>query len=145
MGWSKRKATHFESLGAKLAVLGVIFLVNVSVFLDNTTLVVQPGPILEPVGSQIELNCKVSNGFRVEWVVIYRGGYYQSPLTLKSIGFETESSTARNRQPPLYFTGTVEKNQSTVFCEALSVTLRNFRYSCIGERFPVILYGKHSV
>ena len=59
---------------------------------------------------------------------------------LSSRGIETEVSSAENHEPTLTISGTVENNQTTVQCRAVSVSQPLQR--CDGDVVTMTFYGK---
>ena len=84
--------------------------------------------MLAPVGTQVELTCRVAMGYRIVWIVGIPGvgevDTEQSGVisVLSSRGIETEVSSAQKREPTLNISGTVGNNQTTVQCRAVNVT-----------------------
>ena len=98
------------------------FFTNIGIeFLDQPL----PGPILSPIGTQLELNCTVNQEFRQIWTVRLPGMrdpvFSSDPLAvplLNAHGIQVQVSSPRTSQ--LVFTGTV-KVQATVWCAALTI------------------------
>ena len=111
-----------------------------SIFLE------QPEPVLTPVGTQVELTCRVAIGYRIVWIVgiSERGSINAEELgaifALSSRGIETEISSAENREPTLTISGTVENNQITVQCRAVNIT--DIIQRCDGDVATIAFYGK---
>ena len=86
----------------------------------ETIFLEQPEPVLAPLGTQVELTCRVAMGYRIVWTIgIPEGGEVDTEgsgvtSALSSRGIETEVSSAENREPALNISGTVENNQTTV-------------------------------
>ena len=76
----------------------------------------QPQPVLTPLGTQVELTCRVAIGYRIMWIVGIPGvGEVNTEESgaisgLSSRSIETEVSSAENREPTLTISGTVENN-----------------------------------
>ena len=102
--------------------------------------------MLAPLGTQVELTCRVAMGYRIVWVVGIpgvgevdtEGSGVISELSLR--GIETEVSSAENREPILTISGTVENNQTTVQCRAVNVSTILQRYD--GDVVTMTFYGK---
>lgn len=109
----------------------------------------QPEPVvMAPVGTQIELTCRVSMGYRTVWGVQLPGGTsvvaVETPALIANLlsrGIVTELSTAENRNTPLIIGGTVEINQTTVQC--LAVNLSDEFMRCDGKEATVTFYGQY--
>ena len=99
-----------------------------------------------PVGTQVELTCRVAMGYRIVWVVGIPGvGEFTAIESgtisaLSSRGIETEVYSAENREPTLTISGTVENNQTTVQCRAVNVS--NIFQRCEGDVVTMTFYGK---
>ena len=105
----------------------------------------QPEPVLAPLGTQVELTCRVAMGNRIVWIVGIPGGGdleagSDAISALSSRGIETEVSSAENREPTLNISGTVENNKTTVQCTAVNIT--NIFQRCDGDVVTIIFYGK---
>lgn len=97
----------------------------------------QPEPVIAPIGSRLELTCRVATGQRVVWQIqISRGGgspvLIESPNALEfvmsaSIGFETEISSVQNPEPPLFINGIVGSENITVKCISVDIMVYNDR------------------
>ena len=102
--------------------------------------------MLEPVGAQVELTCKVAMGYRIWWIVGIPGvGVVTTEESgaisaLSSRGIETEVSSAENRELTLTISGTVENNQTTVQCRAVNIS--NFFQRCDSDMVTMTFYGK---
>ena len=101
--------------------------------------------MLAPVGTQVELTCRVAMGYRVVWIVGIPGvGEVNAEESgvisqLSSRGIETEVSSAENLEPTLTISGTVENNQTTVQCRAANInSLQRFD----GDEATMTFYGK---
>ena len=111
-----------------------------SIFLE------QPEPVLTPLGTQVELTCRVAMGYRIVWIVgiSERGSINAEELgaifALSSRGIETEVSSAENREPTLNISGTVENNSTTVQCRAVNIT--DIIQRCDGDVATIAFYGK---
>ena len=112
----------------------------------ETIFLEQPEPVLAPLGTQVELTCRVAMGYRVVWNVGVPG---RTVITteesgiisaLLSRGIETEGSSAENREPTLTISGTAENNQTTVQCRAVNVT--NIFQRCDSDVVTMTFYGK---
>ena len=107
---------------------------------------VQPEPVLAPLGTQVEITCRVVMGYRIVWIIGISGvGEATNELSevitaLSSRGIETEVSSAENHEPTLTISGTVENNQTTVKCRA--VNLRNILQRSEGDMVIMTFYGK---
>ena len=88
----------------------------------------QPQPVLTPLGTQVEVTCRVTIGYRIVWIVGVPGVVMVNTEEsgaisyLCSRGIKTEVSSAENREPTLTISGTVENNQTTVQCRAVNVS-----------------------
>ena len=106
----------------------------------------QPQSLLAPVGTQVEVTCRVAMGYRIVWIVVIPGvGEVNTEESgaisaLSSRGIETEISSAENREPTLTITGTVEVNQLTLQCRAVNVS-DSFQRSD-GDVVIMTFYGK---
>ena len=102
--------------------------------------------MLAPLGTQVELTCRVAMRYRIVWIVGVPGvGVViametESISALSSRGIETEVSSAENREPTLTISGTVENNQTTVQCRAVNVS--NIFQRCDGDVVTMTFYGK---
>ena len=102
--------------------------------------------MLAPLGTQVELTCRVAMGYRIVWIVgipgvgevVTEGSGAISALS--SRGIETEVSSEVNREPTLTVCGTVDSNQTTVQCRAVNVS--NFFQRCDGDVVTMTFYGK---
>ena len=102
--------------------------------------------MLAPLGTQVELTCRVAMGYRIVWIVGIpgvgevdtEGSGVISELSLR--GIETEVSSAENREPTLTISGTVENNQTTVQCRAVNVS--TILQRCEGDVVTMTFYGK---
>ena len=112
----------------------------------ETIFLEQPEPVLAPLGTQVELTCRVAMGYRIVWIVGLPGaGEVNAEETgavseLSSRGIETEVSSAENREPTLTISGTVENNLTTVQCRAVNVS--NFFQRSDGDVVTMSFYGK---
>ena len=106
----------------------------------------QPEPVLAPLGTQVELTCRVAMGYRIVWIVgISEGGLINAEelgviSALSSRGIKTEVSSAENREPTLNISGTVENNNTTVRCRA--VNIMDIFQRCDGDVATIAFYGK---
>ena len=106
----------------------------------------QPEPVLAPLGTQVELTCRVAMGYRIVWIVGIPGvGEVDAEgfgviSRLSSRGIETEVSSAENREPTLTISGIVENNNTTVQCRAVNVSTIFQR--CDGDVVTMTFYGK---
>ena len=106
----------------------------------------QPEPVLAPLRTQVELTCRVAMGYRIVWIIGVPGvGVVSTEESgaisgLSSRGIETEVSSAENREPTLNINGTVENNNTTVQCRALSVN--DIFQRCDGDVVTMTFYGK---
>ena len=102
--------------------------------------------MLAPVGTQVELTCRVAMGYRIVWIVGIPGrGEVNTDESgaisaLSSRGIETEVSSAENYEPALTISGTVENNQTTVQCRAVNVSTILQRFA--GDVVTMTFYGK---
>ena len=102
--------------------------------------------MLAPVGTQVELTCRVAMGYRIVWVVGVPGvGVVDTDgsgviSALSSRGIETEVSSAENREPTLTISGIVENNNTTVQCRAVNVS--DIFQRCDGDVVTMTFYGK---
>ena len=101
--------------------------------------------MLAPLGTQVELTCRVAMGYRIVWIVGIPGvGVVNAEESgaiseLSSRGIETEVSSAENLEPTLTINGTVENNQTTVQCRAANINiLQRFDSDVVTMTF----YGK---
>ena len=112
----------------------------------ETIFLEQPEPVLAPLGTQVELTCRVAMGYRIVWTVEIPGGGEvdaEGPGVISSLssrGIETEASSAENREPTLTISGTVENNQTTVQCRAVNVN--DIFQRSDGDVVTVTFYGK---
>ena len=112
----------------------------------ETIFLERPEPVLAPLGTQVELTCRVAMGYRIVWSVGIPGaGEVESEgsgaiSALSSRGIETEVSSKENREPTLTISGIVENNQTTVQCRAVNVS--NFFQMCEGDVVTMTFYGK---
>ena len=119
---------------------------NNSLVHTETIFLEQSEPVLAPLGTHIELTCRVAMGYRIVWSVgIPGGGEVDAEgsgaiSALSSRGIETEFSSAENREPTLTISGTVENNRTTVQCTAVNVS--NFFQRCDGDVVTMTFYGK---
>ena len=97
-----------------------------AVYHPTDTIIEQPAePILAPVGTQVELTCRVAMGYRTVWILEIPGiGTVdtEAPATIISLslrGIQAEISSEENRDIPLTINGTMENNQTTVQCRAV--------------------------
>ena len=117
-----------------------------SLVYTETIFMKQPEPVLVPLGTQVELTCRVAMGYRIVWIVGIPGvGVVNAEETgaiseLSSRGIEAEVSSADNREPTLTISGTVENNQTTVQCRAVNVS--TFFQRCDGDVVTITFYGK---
>ena len=113
--------------------------------LAETIFLEQPEPVLAPLGTQVELTCRVAIGYRIVWIIVTTEGEVTNELAdvisaLSSRGIETEVSSAENHEPILTISGTVENNQTTVQCRAVNVDV--ILQTCEGDVVTMIFYGK---
>ena len=112
----------------------------------ETIFLEQPEPVLAPLGTQVELTCRVAMGYRIGWIVgIPGGGVVNAEESgaisyLSSRGIETEVYSAENREPTLTIRGNVENNQTTVQCRA--VNIGDILQRCDGDVVTMTFYGK---
>ena len=112
----------------------------------ETIFLEQPEPVLAPLGTQVELTCRVAMGYRIVWIVGIPGVVEVESegsvaiSALSSRGIETEVSSKENREPTLTISGIVENNQTTVQCTAVNVS--NFFQMCEGDVVTMTFYGK---
>ena len=105
----------------------------------------QPEPVvLVPVGTQVELTCRVAMGYRIVWSVQPPGGTQVAVETasiintLLSRGIVTEISSVENPNTSLIINGTEENNQTTAQC--IAVNLNDEFVRCGGSLTTVTLY-----
>ena len=123
-------------------------MVMCAIFVNTETIIIleQPEPVLAPVGTQVELICRVAMGYRIVWIVGIPGeGEVNAEESgaisaLSSRGIETEVSSAVNRDPTLTISGTVENNQTTVQCRAVNVS--NIFQKFDSDEVTMTIYGK---
>ena len=103
--------------------------------------------MLAPLGTQVELTCRVAVEYRVVWIIgvprVITTDEFGAISALSSRGIETEVSSAENREPALTISGIVENNQTTVQCRAVYVNRIFPRVD--GEGVTVLFYGKNSL
>ena len=101
--------------------------------------------VAEPIGTGVELTCRVQVGFRVVWSVTIPADTVptlaeQASLPyLASLGIRTVASTAESRENPLLISGGVALNQTDLQCLALD--LRDSRRRCDSSLTTVTFYG----
>ena len=110
----------------------------------------KPDLVLEPVGTQIELTCNATQGFRTVWIIILPGETIDLAIATDlqrlrmflaaRYGINTEASTAENPQPPLRIDGTAANNGTIVMCEAFNPS--RVRERCTSMPVTMVLYGK---
>ena len=123
-------------------------MVMCAIFVNTETIIFleQPQSVLAPVGTQVDLTCRVAMGYRIVWIVVIPGvGEVNTEelgaiSALSSRGIEAEASSAENREPTLTITGTVEVNQLTVQCIAVNVSTILDRSD--GDVVTMTFYGK---
>ena len=102
--------------------------------------------MLAPLGTQVELTCRVAMGYRIVWIVGIPGVGVVSTEELGAIsylssrGIETEVSSVENCEPKLTINGTRENNQTTVQCRAVNVNTFFQRFD--GDVVTMTFYGK---
>lgn len=104
--------------------------------------------VLEPWGTQVELSCRVEEGYRVVWDAwLPSGGIVRSELPrhilrARSEGVTMEKSSATNTQPSLQVNGTIVKGgKLSAACIARSLKY-SFRDDCYGKLISIKFYGK---
>ena len=110
---------------------------------DNVILE-EPDPVLEPLGGQMVLNCRVSMEYRTSWRVDGSRLTTESQAFINSLhidGIISESSSAENREPPLIVSRTVENSGTTFQCIAIEVE-DAAAMVCDGRVVLLLFYGK---
>ena len=110
----------------------------------------EPNPVLEPLGTEVELQCRVDMAFRIEWIIFLPDSRNPArsndalivALLASMRGIVTEVSSADNREPPLRINGTIRNSGTTVQCEAISLADPVRADRCPGTEVPVIFHGK---
>lgn len=108
----------------------------------------QPEPVLEPLGTEVQLTCQVNTTFRISWSITPRGETVASStdspgdlaFLITNHGFVSEISTAKNREPPLTVNGTMENDQVIVQC--IAITVEEPTRKCPGIELVLAFYGK---
>ena len=108
----------------------------------------QPDPVVEPLGTQVEVNCAVNSTFRTTWNILLPGRAFglttDSPSNINFLtanrGIVTNISSTENRKPPLRINGTIGNSGTTVQCIAIS--LMDIILRCAGRNFLVTFFGK---
>ena len=107
----------------------------------------QPDPVVEPLGTQVEVSCVVNSTFRTTWNILLPGRELGLATdTLSNIdlaanrGFVTNISSTENREPPLRINGTIGNSGTTVQCRATNLMDSFLR--CPGRNFLVTFFGK---
>lgn len=108
----------------------------------------QPDPVLEPIGTQIELTCRVNMEYRIAWSITPRGEVVASStdslgdlaFLITDHGIVSEISTATNREPPLRINGTMDNDQIIVQC--ITITVEMPTRKCPGTELLLTFYGK---
>ena len=120
-------------------------LIYISLIHTEIIFLEQPEPVLAPLGTQVELTCRVAVGYRTVWIVripgvegVLTNEFSEVISALSSRGIETEVSSAVNHEPTLTISGTVENNQTTVQCTAVNVS--NI-FQCDGDVVTMTFYG----
>ena len=107
----------------------------------------QPDPVVEPLGTQVEVNCAVNSRFRTTWNILLPGSEIglttDTPLNIDfaaNRGIVTNISSTVNREPPLRINGTIGNSGITVQCTATN--LMDGFLGCAGRNFLVTFFGK---
>ena len=105
--------------------------------------------MLEPIGAQAQLNCRVQSGYRVVWRIILDdiGNVdITDPATANAFrrkrGVITELSTPKNPEHPLFINGTMGNNQTISMVRCIAVNHSDLLDRCLGMLLSVIFYGK---
>ena len=118
---------------------------------DNV-IIEEPDPVLEPLGTQVELNCSVDMAFRTAWRVILPGSPAVTTDRDREAAFAflanqsinvTEVSSTENREPPLRINGTIGNSGTTVQCIAMELDNLFEERVCPGTVIRMIFHGKH--
>ena len=106
----------------------------------------EPDPVLnEPLGTQVELNCRVDMNYMTSWKIILPQSPDATFATTRNVtvaflarnhSIMTEVSSAENREPPLRITGTIGNSGTTVQCIAVGV------FDCPGTIVQITFHGK---
>ena len=110
----------------------------------------EPSPVLEPLGTEVELHCRVDTSFRIEWIIFLpdsrdpaRSNDAVIVASLATMhGIVTEASSAENREPPLRINGTIGNSGTTVQCEAINLAKPLAAARCRGTEVPVTFHGE---
>lgn len=108
----------------------------------------QSNPVLEPIGTQVELTCRVNTEYRIAWSITPHGETVASStdsagdlaFLITDHGITSETSTAKNREPPLGINGTMNNDQVIVQCIAITVEMPTRK--CPGTELLLTFYGK---
>ena len=117
---------------------------------DNVILE-EPDPVLEPLGTQLELSCSVDMAFRTAWRIILPGSPAVTIDRYREVAFAilanhsivTEVSSAENREPPLRIIGTIGNSGTTVQCRAVQLDNRFEERVCPGTVVQMTFHGKY--
>ena len=109
----------------------------------------EPNPVLEPLGTEVELQCRVDMAFRTAWIIVLPIDGMASSEILSNIAFLTSShgivtevSSTENREPPLRINGTIGNSGTTVQCNAIELANPLTGSRCPGTVVPVTFHGK---
>ena len=114
----------------------------------------EPDPVLEPLGTQVELKCSVDMAFRTAWRVILPESRAVTTDRDRELAFAflanhsisvTEVSSAENREPPLRIIGTIGNSGTTVQCIAMELDNMFEERVCPGTVIRMTFHGKHSI
>ena len=104
-----------------------------------------------PVGTQIQLTCRVTQGFRISWSITLPGSgaldtdIQGAPDSLARHGVivtpTTNTSNAENPERLLRINGTEANNGTVVRC--IGIELSDITNRCQNERITVVFYGTH--
>ena len=120
---------------------------------DNVILE-EPDPVLEPLGTQVKLKCRVDMVFRTAWRIILPGVPAVTTDRDREVAFAflanhgismTEVSSAENREPPLRINGTIGNSGTTVQCIAIELYSLFEDRVCPGTAIRMTFHGKHSM
>ena len=112
----------------------------------------EPDPVLEPLGTQVELSCSVDMAFRTAWRILLPGSPAITTDRDREFAFAflanhsisvTEVSSAENREPLLRITGTVGNSGTTVQCIAMQLDNALEEQVCPGTVVRMTFHGKY--
>ena len=106
--------------------------------------------MLEPLGTQVQLYCRVDMTHRTAWSITLPSVSSQiatSTETLTAVdflaanhGIVTNVSSPENREPPLRINGTIENSETSVQC--IAIDLMNPTARCQSAMVSAVFYGE---